>query len=592
MRKFFLLFTFVVIFLFSITRISYASTIFSDNFDDPNFLNRWSLYYASDSCTNWQVKDGMIGNPINNIGSCTTNLIPNDSSWPILLKNYSFEVDAKFVNGTDHNLIINVNPPTFTGLELHFQSPGDFTINLPEGSIGNISIPGNYPNNATYRIKSILNNKNLQVYINELLVRDITLPNELLPAKIALRAGTGADGNSETWFDNVLVTSLGPDALNVPLIKQTDNPWQSQIYDSADKWNPADPSIYSWGCAMTSAAMIFKFHGINLMPDGTALDPGSLNSWLKNQRDGYVRNGLVNWLSLTRLPKLTKTINSLTYDALEYLRVPGERKDILTQDINNNKPDILEEPNHFVVAKGIDGDTFSINDSYYNRTTLNDYSNTFKSIGTYVEANSDLSYIMIAVDQDVSAVLKDSLGNPLGDQFIQDPLNNDLTGNPSGQPLKIIYLRKPATGKYFLTLSNSNNKKYKADIYLYDINGNPKVYNVFGIIGPKNTKTIEINFNKNNNNNSGLEVTFDSFIQDINQAYALGLVDINHYKKLIGELNGMINEIKVNQGKSDKKELIKQLDEIEKQLINNHTGINNEAYQIFLYDLEYLKSHL
>ena len=76
-------------------------------------------------------------------------------------------------------------------------------------------------------------------------------------------------GNN-TPIDNFIVTSADPSDLSVPLLKQTSNPWQSQEYDTAHVWNPSNITIKAWGCAMTSAAMIFKYYGINKLPDGTA----------------------------------------------------------------------------------------------------------------------------------------------------------------------------------------------------------------------------------------------------------------------------------------------------------------------------------
>ena len=89
--------------------------------------------------------------------------------------------------------------------------------------------------------------------------------------------------------------------LNVPPLKQISDPWQNQVYDSANLWSPLNPTINRWGCALTSAAMVFQYHGLTKLPDNTTLDPGTVNAWLKTQLDGYVGNGYVNWLALSRL---------------------------------------------------------------------------------------------------------------------------------------------------------------------------------------------------------------------------------------------------------------------------------------------------
>lgn len=215
--------------------------------------------------------------------------------------------------------------------------------------------------------------------------------------------------------DNLPITDL-----NVSLFKQTDGAWGGGEYDSASLWNARDPRIHSWGCAMTSAAMVFTYHGIKKLPDGSALNPGTLNAWLKSQPDGYVGAGATNWLALQRLSKQAKAINTITtFDALQYKR-SGFDKNQLTADIKNNIPGILQVPGHFIVAKGITDDSFSINDPFYNRQTLKDgYANSFISLGRYVPSFTDLSYIMISTDSESDIKVYDRNGNELVSNFLK-----------------------------------------------------------------------------------------------------------------------------------------------------------------------------
>lgn len=112
----------------------------------------------------------------------------------------------------------------------------------------------------------------------------------------------GYDGNK--WAIGIASTSTSDTGSNtVPLLKQTSEPWQGLEYDSASIWNPSNTSINTWGCALTSAAMVLQYYNYTKLPDGTALDPGTLNTWLKNQPDGYVGNGLVN---CSRFPAFQK----------------------------------------------------------------------------------------------------------------------------------------------------------------------------------------------------------------------------------------------------------------------------------------------
>ena len=294
--------------------------------------------------------------------------------------------------------------------------------------------------------------------------------------------------------------------LNIPMLKQTSNPWQSQVYDSANKWARTNPTINSWGCALTSAAMILKYHGINKLPNGKILDPGTLNAWLKSQKDGYLGTGWINWLALSRLSKLSKSINNITtFDALQYNRTNNGDKNKLTSDINNLLPDILEVPGHFIVAKGINGSTFDINDPYYNRSTLNDYSNMFLTLGTYTPSFTDLSYIMFTSDFDINITLKNSNNNVVGESFIQQALINDNNPSQKNSPIKIFYFPKPNSGNYTLEISSNNKKRYNFNGYFYNINGDVKTINVNGELSKNKPSNYVLNFDKNKLKNDKLK---------------------------------------------------------------------------------------
>lgn len=382
--------------------------------------------------------------------------------------------------------------------------------------------------------------------------------------------------------------------LNVPLLKQTSDPWQSQIYDSADRWSPSNPTIRDWGCAMTSAAMVLKYYGINKLPNNTDLNPGTLNTWLNNQPDGYVGDGLTNWIAISRLSKLAKSNNpDFKYDALEFSRIWGENKTQLTDDIKNLRPDILEVPGHFIVGKGINGNTFNINDPYYDRSTLNDgYSNTFSSLGRYIPSNSDLSYIMLVTDPNVQITVKDSSNNPLGDQFIQQPLANDSDNTKTnGPPIKIFYFQKPDDGNYQIFLTSNNRKLYELKIYLYYRDGNVNLQNQKGVIDPSNQNTFNLIFDKQDSNNSSLKkvVTFQSMINDINQLRKLNLIQHDGISK---SLISIIKSAEKDYKKGKNKIALLKLNAFELSLNTlRGKGIKEEAYQILLYDVKYLKNN-
>lgn len=400
------------------------------------------------------------------------------------------------------------------------------------------------------------------------------------------------------YLDNFKIesSSTDPVPLAVPVFKQTNPGWNSQVYDTANVWNPIDPTINAWGCALTSAAMVLKFHGINKMLDGvTDLDPGTLNTWLNSQEDGYVGNGLVNWLAISRFSKLARGINGvLSYDALEYNRVEGADTAQLGEDLNNNIPGILEEPGHFVVAKGITQTSFSINDPFYdNRPTLASYSGTFLSLGRFVPSLTDLSYIMIVLDTNIQGALTTVSGSAVGTSFIQNPIINPLNPSSSSSPAKrIIYLPKPDTGLYDLILSSNTNTTYSAKIFLYDENGNVILSTSSGILGNSTTDTITIDFKKSGNTSSDTEriVTFQSVIDDIIDLRSNGDIKKDKLKndliKLMQKAEGIVNAAKFK-----KNELKQKFNDFEKNLKKNRgKDMTEDAYQILLYDLQFLRN--
>lgn len=422
-------------------------------------------------------------------------------------------------------------------------------------------------------------------------------------------SGTGvrlyADGGTNSYSNIQICDSSGcsdptptptPVQLNVPLLKQTDSPWQAQEYDTAHIWAPNNPTIHDWGCALTSAAMVLNFHGITKMPDNSQLDPGSLNSWLKSQPDGYLGSGLVNWYAIPRLTKLAKlSFNnpSFTHDALLYKRMKNPTNTKVLDDLQQNRPDILEEPNHFVVAKGVTDSTISINDPYFARATLNDgYNNTFSSAGQYIPTNTDLSYIVLVGNDHMNFSLQDATGSAVGEQFTQSPLQNDSFPNIfSGNPVHVFALDEPLDGSYNLTVNTTNNSNYSYMGYLYDINGDVKKFEINGTTGNAGNDNAMIIFEKQPSDNSSLEriVTFQTLLDDINRLY--------QQHEITNSAKGGLLELAKNAQK-DKERHLAFLAQIHLNLfllildLKDGHGVSPVAHTILSEDAKYLKNHL
>ncbi len=146
--------------------------------------------------------------------------------------------------------------------------------------------------------------------------------------------------------------------LNVPLFKQDDPRW------GGHRLGTCNTTIARAGCAITSVSMVLAYYG-------ASVDPGRLNSWLRNN-GGYAGGCNIYW-----------------YTAAYYHRgitasyVPGVNWDLIRSELNKCHPVVVQVDSpsgkagvmHFVVITGYQGNTFLIRDPYENYTTLDSYNN-------------------------------------------------------------------------------------------------------------------------------------------------------------------------------------------------------------------------
>jgi len=377
--------------------------------------------------------------------------------------------------------------------------------------------------------------------------------------------------------------------LSVPLYKQTDSAWGSQTYDSADDWNPTDSRIYAWGCAMTSAAMVFRYYGLNKLPGNVELNPGTLNDWLKKQKDGYVDKGRVNWISLSRLSKQAAGINHIkNFDALEFTKIYSNDNEVVKNDLKENIPDILGVPGHFIVAKGISNNIITINDPGFNRTSLLNYSNTFQTINRFTPSHTDLSYIMITYNPEINLKLQDSNGNELGKYFTEDPIVSVSDGlSTNGDPFKFVLLQKPEAQDYKIILGSPSNTTYSIGIYLYDKSGEVLKNEKSGNLIANQTTTIPFYFD----GQADLypkKISFGKFDSDLNKNYRKDVLDSGLYLNL----SSLLSSANAYHKDNNDIESLKKLIEFEKLLTQNSSLINLDAFNVLLYDVNYLETHL
>lgn len=469
---------------------------FEDDFSGD--LSKWQPFRGDIS--NWSIQDGMVETNTSGV----LEMIPDDQYWPDpLLDKYIYEVDIMPMSGIDRNISFRIQA-TDRWAEIHHttNSTGWYHIYLervfgtpvsPPPASARLSETENkmLENGVLYHFKIVVDGTKTKIYITEpnsvekLLIDHNDVGSPLVGGKIGLRVG-----NARMRFDNVVVTELPEDppsdplpVLTIPNLKQYSLPWKDRIYGFTRN------TIHEFGCALTSASMVLQYHGHNIMPD-------ALNNWLKKEPDGFIRNGLINWLAVSRY---TKDHYSPTSRTLEYKRLDGTNEN-LDNELNNKRPAILKENGHFVVATGKTTDSYLINDpGYSNRTDLSSYDNKFLKINSYTPTDSDLSYMMFVTDPNINLEISSSSGQIMPiDSYIEDPINNLLNINEkSGDSVKVYLFEKPTTGKYTLKTTGPKGK-YFLDSYLYNTNGKVTKNNFQGKLSGNDTDTFNISFEGKN----------------------------------------------------------------------------------------------
>ena len=369
---------------------AHAVVVFSDDFSGG--LEKWQTYPGT-SASGWSVTGGRL---TANITSKFTvsYLVPRDQFWDLTWHNYRFSFDYTPQSGSDKNFGVAFEDQQ-NSYDIHFYALGyEVTRIADEQVVWSFRGTDKLVNGRSYRITLEFANGVIRLYQDDVLIFDLVDPTfDGNYGRPALKATTGAVAPTKVVFDNVEVELLDENndlLLPVPLFKQTDPAWTEQIYDTAQNW-AADPTIGAWGCAVTSAAMIFRYHGISQLPDGSELTPATLNSWLNSQPDGYIGQGLTNWLALTRLSSscghLARPPNLPTCLRFQHRTAAARHLSLAGYHPN---------PRSFFVAKGINGsqNDLIINDPAYNYDHLSQHSSVPVSTRIFTPADQSARFLL------------------------------------------------------------------------------------------------------------------------------------------------------------------------------------------------------
>lgn len=408
-------------------------------------------------------------------------------------------------------------------------------------------------NGIPYRVKITVDGDHIQFCLKEGDGEEVCpiqyedFNTSLKTGKISLKVTSGAVYPTEVWFDNIVVKELETPqtVLDIPDLKQYSPPWGDKVYDQANIWAPANPSIKRWGCALTSAAMVLKYFNHDVWPD-------SLNDWLKEQPDGYLRNGLLNWLAISRYTKNNSNDNAPT---LLFRRYKAS-DEILKEEIEQNRPPILKLPGHFVVAKGKKDSDFLVNDPASETNTLlsqveADHGGSYSAINSYIPTSTDLSYIMLTIDPEVTLEVYDPNGEKLGDFYVDEPLTDDVDKtSTSGSSLGIFLSPAPKEGDYEVKVKGEGSYTLKS--YLYNKEGKVETSSLQGLVGTNEIDNFKIVFGKENSNIAPI-VTIDSLLKDLENARRMKLIThktIYHMLRMrLKVTKFLLNQGKVRQAK-------------------------------------------
>ncbi|PIP74303.1 MAG: hypothetical protein CO135_02535 [Candidatus Levybacteria bacterium CG_4_9_14_3_um_filter_35_16] len=444
---------------------------------------------------------------------------------------------------------------------------------------------------------------------------DVGVKRLLVPANDSnvLYAGTDAGVYVYGLTDNQ------PNTLNVPYFSQNDLLWGPTEYNHSIKLGFTNPTMDRWGCAVTSAAMVLKFHNINEFTDETTIDPGSLNNWLKNN-NGYLTGkggsgsySYFNWPVIGTLTKQLFNVRKANIKLMHKRAYPSSNTTNLLNEDLNEFPDILKASNsqtssHFVVAKGVSGNTYSINDPEWNHAALASF-NSYTQVDRYIPSQTNFSYLVTVVNPGIELLVTDPQNNKTGKYFdngtlqsvneinnasysFQEPISNPNNQNlleDLGTGVNEFLLPEPPDGEYEIKLSSDKTEIYEINISTFQEDGNDELNKIKGVISSNNDEIIEISYSQNNTSEIKRFVSFQSLIDDINEAKNLKFIKNNGvYNSLLTKvvISQIVNQINKNVSKNFLNSLLNEL--------NAQRGkhITEDAYQILFYDASYLKNHL
>lgn len=505
--------------LISPSNLSANNVTFVDDFND-NDISDWTV--AKNNCkfngnqAQWVSILGELTFTVNG-GNCSSYIFP-----PMLLPdsgNYSISVSMRVSDiNQDRNIMIkfydtdNWYDLHIVGNEVYFEKVVNGIEYILPGRL--VSYP--FQNNGTYIFTINVTQNKFEIFVNGSLINTIADSSPTFDGMYSgLAASAGGIPFSEVWFDNFVLSEIDVSpAITIPDIKQTDPLWKDEIYDHAPVWaGNQKTTMERWGCLLTSLTMIGQYYGYSFSPQ-------DLNAWLSNQPHAFTPRGAL----ITDMFGKYLAHFKLDLPKLEYKREVFDPA-LLTAEIEATRPAVLKwkgsmASNHFVVARGILNDDFLIHDPATEKTLLSELGPSIVSLDTFTPSNTDLSSIVLVMDDGYHIAVTDEGGNTVPvEESIEYPLHDPAGSPPQNQGERFVRIAKPQEGTYHVAVSGPMGI-YTLHTYVFNGIGDETYINFNGILNASDYFTITIG----EESEIVKDTTIESVMADLDGAYRAGMI--------------------------------------------------------------------
>lgn len=532
--------------------------------DGPLSSELWDLVLGD--LSDWQVIGGCLQGqllPPPAVSSYKSAIAPKAQFWPVK-SNYQLSFDFTPLDGADKNFgilfdykINSRGKVLLSFLSFHFINQQLYVENFENHFLTHRTlVPCPLEPGKTYRFHLVYQKPDFEFFVDERLFfsskndQDFW-PNFLKPGRPLFYLSRGDYQQSASIYSNFNLDYFPQ--LTVPYFSQLDSNWAESIYDhSQEFFNPA-LTIASSGCALSSAAMLLNYYAYDTFPNeenwssdlrGKAINPETLNIWLKNEADGYLGLALVNWLAITRLSSLLAASTDNSDKVLEFAYTDYQANTV-SEQLKIGQPLIADLGAHFVVISGIVEDdesavnTYLINDPIDSDHTILDHvKDPIESLRIFKASQTDLSYWLLLSPEKLNFKLVSKDEN----QELEAILSREKNLLNLNQDYYLYYWPQPNSGEYTWQFSASDLEKLKsAQLFIYQSDGLVQIFNLADYLARELKLTFikdqlsELSINQNKNFFLYYhQYLLNRLLQLQREQYLLGQAqNANRYQKLI-----------------------------------------------------------